>query len=235
MKKILVVEDEKYMLHLLSIHLGNEYRVVEAKDGAIALEYIKEQSYDLIILDIMLPYVDGWTLCEKIRKKGDTPILLLTARHELADKVKGLEIGADDYLVKPFEFEELKARIKALLRRSEQMKNRDNLNLDKHSFLNGLFILDNGSRQLFVNQHFVELTAKEFDLLSLLASSPSRVFTREVLLNRIWEVYESRELRVVDTHIKNIRIKLKKVEKDIKFIQTVWGVGYKLNIHEDMR
>jgi DNA-binding response OmpR family regulator len=233
MKKILVVEDERYMLNLLSIHLGNEYRVVEAKDGAIALEYIKEHSYDLIILDIMLPYVDGWTLCEKIREKDDTPILMLTARNELSDKVKGLEIGADDYLVKPFEFEELKARVKALLRRNEQIKNRGNKN-KKISFLNGLFILDNESRQLSVNQHFIELTTKEFDVLSLLASSPTRVFTREVLLDQIWEIYESRDLRIVDTHIKNIRTKLKKITKDIQFIQTVWGVGYKLNIHEDM-
>lgn len=234
MKKILVVEDERYMLNLLSIHLRNEYRVVEAKDGAIALEYIKEHSYDLIILDIMLPYVDGWTLCEKIREKNDTPILMLTARNELSDKVKGLEIGADDYLVKPFEFEELKARVKALLRRNEQIKNRGNKNHKKISFLNGLFILDNESRQLSVNQQFIELTTKEFDVLSLLASSPTRVFTREVLLDQIWEIYESRDLRIVDTHIKNIRTKLKKTAKDIQFIQTVWGVGYKLNIHEDM-
>ena len=111
MKKILIVEDEKYMLKLLSIHLGKEYRVVEAKDGAQALEYLKGQSYDLIILDIMLPYVDGWTICRKVREKDDTPILMLTARQELSDKVKGFEIGADDYLVKPFEFDELKARV----------------------------------------------------------------------------------------------------------------------------
>ena len=124
MKKILIVEDEKYMLKLLSIHLGKEYRVVEAKDGAQALEYLKEQSYDLIILDIMLPYVDGWTICQKVREKDDTPILMLTARQELSDKVKGFEIGADDYLVKPFEFDELKARVKALLRRSERINNK---------------------------------------------------------------------------------------------------------------
>ena len=120
MKKILIVEDEKYMLNLLSIHLGKDYRVVEAKDGAQALEYLKEHPYDLIILDIMLPYVDGWTICQKIRDKDDTPMAILTARQELSDKVKGFEIGADDYLVKPFEFEELKARVKALLRRSDR-------------------------------------------------------------------------------------------------------------------
>ena len=227
MKKILIVEDEKYMLKLLSIHLGKEYRVVEAKDGAQALEYLKGQSYDLIILDIMLPYVDGWTICQKVREKDDTPILMLTARQELSDKVKGFEIGADDYLVKPFEFDELKARVKALLRRSERINNRSQPDLHTLIYLNGLFQLNLESRQLFVNQQLVELTAKEFDLLAMLASSPARVYTRELLLDQIWELDESRDLRIVDTHIKNIRTKIKKVEKEIKFIQTVWGVGYK--------
>ena len=227
MKKILIVEDEKYMLKLLSIHLGKEYRVVEAKDGAQALEYLKGQSYDLIILDIMLPYVDGWTICQKVREKDDTPILMLTARQELSDKVKGFEIGADDYLVKPFEFDELKARVKALLRRSERINNKSQPDLHTLIYLNGLFQLNLESRQLFVNQQLVELTAKEFDLLAMLASSPARVYTRELLLDQIWELDESRDLRIVDTHIKNIRTKIKKVEKEIKFIQTVWGVGYK--------
>ena len=232
MKKILVVEDEKYMLKLLSIHLGKEYRVIEAKDGAQALEYLKGQFYDLIILDIMLPYVDGWTICQKVREKDDTPILMLTARQELSDKVKGFEIGADDYLVKPFEFDELKARVKALLRRSEQINNRSQPDLHTLIYLNGLFQLNLESRQLFVNQQLVELTAKEFDLLAMLASSPARVFTRELLLDQIWEIDESRDLRIVDTHIKNIRTKLKKVEKEMKFIRTVWGVGYKF--HEEI-
>jgi DNA-binding response OmpR family regulator len=234
MKNILVVEDEQYMMNLLSIHLRNEYRIIEAKDGALALDYIKNHSYDLIILDIMLPYVNGWTLCEEIREQGDTPILMLTARAELADKVKGLELGADDYLVKPFEFEELKARVKALLRRSEHNKQSNQFDLHTISLLNGFFRLNRQTRQLKVNRQFVELTAKEFDLLSLLASSPSRVFTRDILLDQIWEDFESRDLRIVDTHIKNIRTKLKKAAKNIRFIQTVWGVGYTLNIKEDI-
>lgn len=235
MKEILVVEDEVYMMNLLSIHLRNKYKVIEAKDGAIALELIKKHSYDLIILDIMLPYVDGWTLCKEIREKDDTPILMLTARTDLSDKVKGLEIGADDYLVKPFEFEELIARIKALLRRSEQNKIRNDHDPNEIILFNGLFHLDKKSRHLYVNQQFVELTAKEFDLLTLLASSPSRVFTREILLDSIWEVYDSKDLRTVDTHIKNIRNKLKNVASDTKFIQTIWGIGYTLDIKEDLK
>ncbi|WP_043976893.1 response regulator transcription factor [Priestia megaterium] len=234
MKNILIVEDEEYMLNLLKIHLSDEYNITEAKDGQIALEYIENQVFDLVVLDIMLPHVDGWTVCERILKKGDTPIIMLTARSELYDKVKGLELGADDYLIKPFEFEELKARIKALLRRYDHIQKRDESN-NQIKFLNGRFLIDNESRQITVNNQLVELTAKEFSLLALLASQPQRVFTREILLDNIWEMYESRDLRTVDTHVKNIRIKLKKVEKEMNFIKTVWGIGYKLNIQEDIQ
>lgn len=234
MKNILIVEDEEYMLNLLKIHLSGEYNITEAKDGQIALDYIENQVFDLVVLDIMLPHVDGWTVCERILKKGDTPIIMLTARSELYDKVKGLELGADDYLIKPFEFEELKARIKALLRRYDHIQKRDDSN-NQIKFLNGRFLIDNESRQLTVNNQLVELTAKEFSLLALLASQPQRVFTREILLDNIWEMYESRDLRTVDTHVKNIRIKLKKVEKEMNFIKTVWGIGYKLNIQEDIQ
>ncbi|MFJ7616111.1 response regulator transcription factor [Bacillus cereus] len=234
MNTILVIEDEPYMMNLLKIHLRNEYEIIEAKDGAIALDYIKQKPYDLIILDIMLPYVNGWTLCEKIREKGDEPILMLTARTELSDKVRGLDLGADDYLVKPFEFEELKARIKALLRRAKKDEKREDINTQKIVLQGGLFNLDKTNRKLYINQQLVDLTAKEFDLISLLASSPARVFTRDILLDQIWEEYEFRDLRIVDTHIKNIRTKLKKITKDIRFIQTVWGVGYTLDIKEGM-
>ncbi len=234
MKNILIVEDEEYMLDLLKIHLSDEYNITEAKDGQIALDYIENQVFDLVVLDIMLPHVDGWTVCERILKKGNTPIIMLTARSELYDKVKGLELGADDYLIKPFEFEELKARIKALLRRYDRIQKRDE-DSNQITFLNGRFVIDNESRQLTVNNQVVELTAKEFSLLSLLSSQPQRVFTREILLDNIWEMYESRDLRTVDTHIKNIRIKLKKIDNEMNLIKTVWGIGYKLNIQEDIK
>lgn len=227
MKKILIVEDEIYMLNLLAIHLGSEYDLVMANDGIKAMDFIKNHEYDLIILDIMLPYVDGWIVCEKIRELCDTPILMLTARNEISDKVRGLEIGADDYLIKPFEFEELEARIKALLRRSNFMQiNKDKITENILSYTDGLFTLNLDSRKFFFNECYVELTAKEFELLSLLATYPTRVWSREVLLNHIWEEYEERDLRVVDSHIKNIRTKLKKIDKDQKLIRTVWGIGY---------
>lgn len=235
MKKVLIVEDETYMLNLLKIHLGKEYDITEAKDGQRALHFIQKQSFDLVLLDVMLPYISGWDLCKKIRETDDTPILMLTARTELSDKVKGLEIGADDYLVKPFEFEELKARIKALIRRYNRMKIPKKNDDNKFVFLNGLFVMDLESRQLKVNQLPIELTATEFDLLSLLASHPNHVFTREILLDKIWDLNEIRDVRNVDSHIKNIRTKLKKISSDTNFIQTVWGVGYKFNLQEDMK
>ncbi|MDF1507910.1 response regulator transcription factor [Robertmurraya sp. DFI.2.37] len=235
MKKILIVEDETYMMDLLKIHLRNEYAIFAAKDGQTALDILQEKSFDVIILDVMLPYVSGWEICKKVREEdAETLILMLTARSELSDKVMGLEIGADDYLVKPFEFEELKARIRALLRRYEHTK-LESSEENKYVYFNGLFRMDLDGRQLFVNQQQIELTAKEFDLLSLLASNPNRVFTREILLDKIWEINEIRDLRNVDSHIKNIRIKLKKVLEDTNFIQTVWGVGYKFNLHEDTK
>lgn len=234
MNKILIVEDEPYMLNLLKIHLGKEFDITAAKDGQVALEYIQKHSFDLVVLDIMLPYISGWVLCEKIREKDDTPILMLTARTDLSDKVRGLELGADDYLVKPFEFEELKARIKALLRRYKNTKNAESHDACIFKYLNSSFIMDLECRQLIVNQQTVELTATEFDLLSLLVSNPSHVFTREILLDKIWDFNEDRDLRNVDSHIKNIRIKLRKAKSDTSFIQTVWGVGYRFNLQEDI-
>lgn len=235
MYKILIVEDEQYMLNLLMIHLGKEYDIITAKDGQIAFEVIEQQSFDLVILDVMLPYISGWDVCKKIREIGDSPILMLTARTDLSDKVKGFEMGADDYLVKPFEFEELKARIKALLRRYNNMENRNPYDAKKIVFLNGSFIVNLKSRQLIINQIPVELTTKEFDLLSLLASNPNHVYTREILLDKIWDLNEVRDVRNVDSHIKNIRMKLKKAKNDTSFIKTVWGVGYKFNLQEDIK
>ena len=228
MKKILIVEDEKHMLNLLRIHLDPLYLISEAKDGAKALELIRKSSYDLIILDIMLPYINGWDICETIRKNNNTPILMLTARSDINDRVKGLEKGADDYLVKPFDFDELKARVMALLRRSRISDNQSPIP-PVITLYDDILRIHLENREVYVNNTLIELTEKEFDLLSKLASSPMRVFTREVLLDHIWEDHESRELRLVDTHIKNIRLKFKKVEKNLKIIQTVWGLGYKIS------
>ncbi|MEC0305129.1 response regulator transcription factor [Terribacillus saccharophilus] len=230
MRNILVVEDEPYMLQLIEIHLREEYILTQAKDGAEALEFINNNEFDLIVLDIMLPYVNGWSICDEIRKKYDTPILMLTARQELSDKVKGFEKGADDYLIKPFEFEELKVRIKALLRRSYKL---DKSKINRLSYLAGQFVLDKIEKKVLIQNQNIELTSKEYKLVELLSSSPSRVFTREVLLDQIWDPYEATELRTVDSHIKNLRNKIKTINTNYKFIKTVWGIGYTFEIEED--
>ncbi|KAF4324931.1 hypothetical protein G195_001738 [Phytophthora kernoviae 00238/432] len=221
------------MVNLLRIHLDPIYNVTVAKDGAIALDILNSNTlFDLIILDIMLPFVNGWEICETVRTTQSTPILMLTARSEVSDRVRGLELGADDYLIKPFDFEELVARVKALIRRSELVGQEHSEN-QIITLYNQLLRIQVNSREVFISNQRVELTGKEFELLSKLASAPTRVFTRDVLLDHIWEDYESRDLRLVDTHIKNIRLKLKQVAPSMTFIQTVWGVGYRMSNGED--
>ncbi|MED4569589.1 response regulator transcription factor [Brevibacillus agri] len=226
MKKVqvLVVDDEWNMRNLLRIYLAkNGFEVTEAKNGNEAVALSTQQSFDLIILDIMMPDMDGWEVCRKIREKKDTPIIMLTARNETKDKVKGLQIGADDYLVKPFEPEELLARVFALLRRAsitEMIPARRMLVYHDLS-------IDPEGRQVLIQGNTVDFTPKEFDLLFSLASQPGRVFSREVLLENIWGHDFLGDIRTVDTHVKNIREKARNAGLSFNPIHTVWGVGYK--------
>lgn len=221
---VLVVDDEWNMLNLIRIHLSNDYDVVVADNGYEALEWIEKQTFDLIILDIMMPYINGWELCKKIREKHNTPILMLTARNELKDKVHGLEIGADDYLVKPFAFEELAARVHALIRRS---RTNETFDIKEQGIFTGDLEIHYANRKVKVKNKEVEFTPKEFDLIWLLASNTPQVFTRDLLLDKIWGIHDDREFRTVDTHIKNIRVKLREAQCQSNPIKTVWGVGYK--------
>lgn len=223
-RNILVVDDEANMLNLIRVHLSRDYNIILTNNGYDALEKLNNQTFDLIILDIMMPYINGWELCEIIRKENNVPILMLTARNDLKDKVRGLEIGADDYLIKPFAFEELAARVRALIRRSssdkiiesiEQVINTSNLEIHFES------------RRVKVKNKIVEFTPKEFDLIWLLASNSPQIFTRELLLDRVWGIQDEREFRTVDTHIKNIRVKFREAQCLLNPIRTVWGVGYK--------
>ncbi|USK62398.1 response regulator transcription factor [Peribacillus asahii] len=223
-RNILVVDDEWNMLNLIRIHLSDDYNIVVTNNGYEALEFLGKQSFDLIILDIMMPYMNGWEMCKIIREKYTIPILMLTARNELQDKVRGLEMGADDYLVKPFAFEELAARVRALLRRSNTHQTIESVEQVINS--SGLEIYYE-SRRVKVDNKIVEFTLKEFDLLWLLASNSPQVFTRELLLNKIWGIHDERDFRTVDTHIKNIRVKLRNAQYKSNPIRTVWGVGYK--------
>ncbi|WP_438434184.1 response regulator transcription factor [Gorillibacterium sp. sgz500922] len=225
--RVLVVDDEWKMRNLLRIFLTREgFEVKEATNGHEALQLARQEAFDVVLLDVMLPDMDGWQVCKKIRESSRVPILMLTARSETKDKVYGLGIGADDYLTKPFEPEELLARVYSLIRRSANLPVPDT----REAALEfpRLRILPQG-RDVLIAGRPVEFTPKEFDLLVILASSEHRAFTRDELVQLIWgEEYEG-EVRVVDTHIKNIREKAQKAGLGYNPIQTVWGIGYKFN------
>lgn len=222
--RVLVVDDEWNLRNLLRIYLTkNGLDVTEAKNGHAGVSMAEQQVFDLIILDVMMPDMDGWQVCKKIRETKDTPILMLTARDETRDKVKGFEIGADDYLVKPFDPEELIARVFALIRRSNiaEMKS------IPHTITHHDLTIDPEGRQVFVNEQSIDFTPKEFDLLHILAEQSRRAFSRESLLELVWGNDYFGDERTVDTHVKNIREKVRKAGLSFNPIQTVWGVGYK--------
>lgn len=223
MLKILIVDDDTNISELISLYLVKEgYETKEVADGRQALEVFEEYQPDLVLLDIMLPSVDGYDICKEIRRTSHTPIIMLTAKGEVFDKVLGLELGADDYIVKPFDPKELMARVKVVLRRhmrpakQEEPKNRivlDNLIIDKDNY------------SVTFEGQLVELPPKELEVLYFLASHPKQVFTREQLLDKIWGYDFVGDTRTVDVHIKRLRDKF---EGDHEWnIKTVWGVGYK--------
>jgi two-component system response regulator ResD len=222
---LLVVDDEWNMRNLLRIYLTkNGFQITEAHNGHEALKLADQIDFDLIILDVMMPDIDGWEVCKRIRNTKTIPILMLTARTETKDKVQGLNLGADDYLVKPFEPEELVARVFALLRRSNLTE--APIPPTKKIDFQELSI-DPQARQILVKGQPLEFTPKEFDLLQFLAEHPNRAFTREILLEQVWDDDYIGDIRTVDTHVKNIREKVRKGGLSYIPIQTVWGVGYK--------
>jgi DNA-binding response OmpR family regulator len=240
--KILVIEDEANIAQVIRLYLEQAgYTVVSASDGIAGLELHAREHPDLIILDLMLPILDGMEVCRRIRAWANTPILMLTARQGEDDRVEGLELGADDYLVKPFSPRELVSRVKAILRRStistsnatQEVQQGQSTPAEKSKASNsdemhfGGLIINLPSRRVMVLGQTVALTVKEFDLLVTLASSPDRVFTREALLNQIWGYTYLGDGRTVDVHIGTLRKKLEAVAGAPHHIQTVWGVGYK--------
>lgn len=223
---VLIVDDEWNVRNLLRIYLTkNGFKVKEAKNGHEGVQLANQHSFDLIILDLMMPVMDGWEVCQKIRKTKNTPILMLTARTETEDKVKGLMLGADDYLVKPFDSEELIARVFALLRRSSISQTTATTEQKIITYLD--LTIDLEGRQVLVQEHPVDFTPKEFELLFALAEHPRRVFERDHLLEKVWGSDYVGDIRAVDTHVKNIREKVRKAGLSFNPIQTVWGVGYK--------
>lgn len=223
--RVLLVEDEDKMRELIKIAFKKEnFETIEAVDGKQGLNLFRTNQVDIVILDIMLPEIDGWTVCREIRRLSNVPIILLTARGEEFDKLFGFELGADDYIVKPFSPKELIARVKALLRRSE-IKSSDSASY----FQIGDIIINRLSREVTINGNQISLTNKEYELLYFLATNPKIVFTREQLLLKVWGYEQYGDPRTVDTHIKKIREKLGDYSS---YISTMWGVGYKLEVHK---
>jgi len=224
---ILVVDDEELVHDLLRLYLEKEgFRVIEAWDGEDALKKLRNASPDLIILDLMLPKMDGWAVCREIRKNMTIPIIMLTAKGEEFDRVLGLEMGADDYVCKPFSPVELVARVKAVLRRSAMAGQSDSKILSYPGM-----IIDYNSHRVEVDGREVALAPKEFDLLWFLASHPGRLYSREQLLKSVWDYDYLGDPRTVDTHIKRLREKLESGAQK-RYIRTVWGLGYKFEVAE---
>ena len=220
--KILVVDDEALLVKGIRFNLQNEgYEVITGSNGLEAVELAKDPEVNLVILDVMMPQMDGLTACAKIREFSDVPIFLLTAKAEDMDKLIGFDHGADDYITKPFNILELKARIKALLRRNGIQQK-----VVSSTLAIGDIRLDLDGRNAYVRDKLVELTAKEFDVVETLMRNPNRVYSRENLLDTIW-CYEYRsDIRTVDVHIRRLREKLEDNPAEPKYIMTKWGVGY---------
>ena len=224
MKKILVVDDEPKIIQLTQDYLENAgFSVISAGDGERALAIIQVEKPDLVVLDLGLPGVDGLDVCRSIRKTSSLPIIMLTARDEETDKLVGLELGADDYITKPFSPKELVARVRSVLRRSELAQE------EREVIRVGDVTLDLPRMQVTVGDKEIELTATEFQLLQALASQPGRIFTRSQLLNAVHGIAIESYERAIDAHIKNIRRKLEPVPHEPRYIQTVYGVGYRFS------
>ena len=224
MKKILVVDDEKSIVKGIKFSLEQDDMKVEvAYDGETALELAKANHYDMILLDIMLPGFSGLEVCQMIREFSDVPIIMLTAKGEDMDKILGLEYGADDYITKPFNILEVKARIKAIFRRNgRNVPEQDNQKIIETKGLK----IDVDSRRVYIDDKEVNLTAKEFELVYLLVSNPNKVYSREQLLKTIWGAAYPGDARTVDVHVRRLREKIEATPAEPKYIHTKWGVGY---------
>ncbi len=221
--KILVVDDEKIMVKGIKFNLEQEgYEVITAYDGEEALEKAHDSTIDLILLDLMLPKMDGFTVCRSVRSFSDVPIIMITAKSEDIDKILGLEYGADDYITKPFNVRELTARIKAIMRRTTPKTKP----VSDKVFTSGDIELDYDFRRVKVRGTMVELTGKEFDLLELFLKNPGKVYTREMLLEIAWGKGSREGVRTVDVHIRRLREKLETKPAEPKYLRTKWGVGY---------
>ena len=223
--RILLVDDEQSVQTLLAYPLRKEgYEVVPALDGLEALNRAATQTFDLIVLDVMLPKVDGFEVCRQLRARSSVPIIMLTAKGEEFDKVLGLELGADDYITKPFSVREFRSRVKAVLRRADRPRDED---IVEEAIEEGDLVIDFERRVVSMNGSEVRLTYVEFEILAALARAPGRVFSRQALLERVWGDSAYRDPRTVDVHIRHLREKLEADPKEPEYLFTVRGVGYR--------
>ncbi len=224
--KILIVDDDENICELLRLYLEKDgFETIVANDGEQAVSFNAKYTPDLILLDIMLPKLDGWQVCREIRKTSDTPIIMLTAKGETFDKILGLELGADDYVSKPFDTKEVIARIKAVLRRSNESDKADKISEVRYDKLK----INLTNYELVVNGNRVDTPPKELELIYHLASNPNRVYTRDQLLDEVWGFDYYGDSRTVDVHVKRLREKLENVSDEWS-LKTVWGVGYKFEV-----
>ncbi len=223
-QKVLVVDDEKLIVKGIKFSLEQDQMEVDcAYDGEEAVECVRNKNYDIVLLDLMLPKLNGYEVCQQIREFSDVPIIMLTAKGDDMDKILGLEYGADDYITKPFNILEVKARIKAIIRRNSKNSKKE----EKPQVIEkGELKLDIDSRRLFINDTEVNLTAKEFDLLELLVMNPNKVYSRESLLNTVWGYDYPGDARTVDVHVRRLREKIEVNPGEPKYVHTKWGVGY---------
>ena len=222
--RILIAEDEDRMRELLKIYIEKEgFGVDEASDGDEALQKLKSNEYSMVLLDVMMPVIDGWTVCREIRKLSSVPVIMITARAEEYDKLYGFELGVDDYIVKPFSPKEVIARMKAILKRSPSIHQ---INLNSQVVIGNIKV-DDDSKQVYVDNKEILLTPKEYDLFLFFIKNKNKVFSREQLLKNVWGYDFFGDARTVDTHIKQLR---EKVGKNNNFIKTVWGTGYKFSL-----
>lgn len=222
--RILVVDDEKSIVKGLKFSLEKENMIVDcAYDGEEAVNLASQNEYDMVLLDVMLPKLDGFEVCQKIREFSSMPIIMLTAKGDDMDKILGLEYGADDYITKPFNILEVKARIKAIIRRSSNSeKKQENAKV----IVKGDLKLDLESRRVFIDSKEINLTAKEFDLLELLITNPNKVYGREKLLSIVWGYEYPGDVRTVDVHVRRLREKIETNPSEPKYVYTKWGLGY---------
>ena len=226
-KKVLVVDDEKLIVKGIRFSLMQDDMEVDcAYDGEEALNLAKANAYDMILLDVMLPKMDGFEVCQAIREFSEVPIIMLTAKGDDMDKILGLEYGADDYITKPFNILEVKARIKAIMRRTSPAK----VVKEQTSVIEkGDIKLDSDSRRLFINDEEINLTAREFELLEILVKNENKVYSRESLLNLVWGKDYPGDVRTVDVHVRRLREKIETNPSEPKYVHTKWGVGYYYN------